>query len=147
CAADLTLSANLPSEYVSDAGQRVDLYRRIALIRTGEQRSDLLDELIDRYGEPPAPAVALLDIALLRARASELGVTEIKQEHGRLLVSFEQADFVRLSILCGDKQFKGRLLLNAGSKPYVSLRLNPNEQALPTAQKLLETYADTAGVQ
>ena len=147
CAADLTLSANLPSDYVPDAGQRVDLYRRIALIRTGAQRSDLLDELIDRYGEPPAPAVALLDIALLRARASELGVTEIKQEHGRLLVSFEQADFVRLSILCGDQAFKGRLLLNAGSKPYVSLRLQPGEEALPTAQKLLETYADTAGMQ
>ena len=147
CAADLMLSANLPSDYVPDDGQRVDLYRRIALIRTGEQRSDLLDELIDRYGEPPAPAVALLDIALLRARASELGVTEIKQELGRLLITFEQADFVRLSILCGDADFKGRLLLSAGSKPYVSLRLKPDEEALPTAQKLLEKYADTAGMQ
>ena len=143
CAADLTLSANLPADYVSDPGQRVDLYRRIALIRTGEQRSDLLDELIDRYGEPPAPAVALLDIALLRARASELGVTEIKQELGRLMLSFEKADFVRLSILCGDPDFKGRLLLSAGSKPYISLRLGPDEEALPAAEKLLEKYADT----
>ena len=67
CAAELLLSANLPNEYVPDAGQRIDLYRRIALIRTEEQRSDMLDELIDRFGEPPEEAVALLDIALLRA--------------------------------------------------------------------------------
>lgn len=143
CAAEFTLSANLPAEYVSDPGQRVDLYRRIALIRSEDGRSDLLDELIDRYGEPPAEAVALLDIALLRAQASEQGLTEIKQENGRLLLTFAQADFRRLSILCGDKDFSGRLLLNAGSTPYLSLRLNANETPLKMAQILIQKYAET----
>ena len=143
CAAEFTLSANLPAEYVSDPGQRVDLYRRIALIRSEEGRSDLLDELIDRYGEPPAEAIALLDIALIRAQASEQGLTEIKQENGRLLLTFAQADFHRLSILCGDKDFSGRLLLNAGSTPYLSLRLNANETPLAMAQILIQKYADT----
>ena len=108
CAADLTLSANLPATYVSDPGQRVDLYRRIALIRSEDARSDILDELIDRYGEPPKEAIALLDIALLRAEASAAGVTEIKQQDGRLLLTFQNADFQRLSILCGDTDYKGR---------------------------------------
>ena len=99
---NLTLSANLPADYVPDPGQpRLDLYRRIALIRSEEGRSDLLDELIDRYGEPPAEAVALLDIALLRAEAGDQGVTEIKQDAGRLYLTFAQADFRRLSVLCG----------------------------------------------
>lgn len=110
-AAELLISANLPADYVADAGQRVDLYRRIALIRTDEQRSDMLDELIDRFGEPPAEAIALLDIALLRAKASEQGIAEIKQQDGRLLLTFSETDFARLSALCGDSEFKGRLLL------------------------------------
>lgn len=143
CAAEFTLSANLPATYVSDSGQRVDLYRRIALIRSEDSRSDLLDELIDRYGEPPVEAIALLDIALLRAQASEQGLTEIKQENGRLLLTFAQADFRRLSILCGDKDFSGRLLLNAGSTPYLSLRLNANETPLKMAQILIQKYAET----
>ncbi len=143
CAAEFTLSANLPTEYVEDPGQRVDLYRRIALIRSEEGRSDLLDELIDRYGEPPTEAIALLDIALLRACASEQGITEIKQENGRLLLTFAQADFRRLSILCSDKSFSGRLLLNAGSTPYLSLRLAPNETPLEMAQILIQKYAET----
>lgn len=143
CAAEFTLSANLPAEYVSDPGQRVDLYRRIALIRSEEGRSDLLDELIDRYGEPPAETIALLDIALLRAQASEQGLTEIKQENGRLLLTFAQADFRRLSILCSDQDFSGRLLLNAGSTPYLSLRLNSNETPLKMAQILIQKYAET----
>ena len=144
CAAELLLSANLPSSYVPDAGQRVDLYRRIALIRTEEQKSDMLDELIDRFGEPPQEAVALLDIALLRSQASEQGISEIKQQDGRLLLTFAETDFARLSALCGDDAFRGRLLLNAGSSPYLSLRLNKGEQPLDMAETLVEKYAATA---
>ncbi|MFR3787860.1 MAG: transcription-repair coupling factor [Agathobaculum desmolans] len=144
CAAELLLSANLPSAYVPDAGQRVDLYRRIALIRTEEQKSDMLDELIDRFGEPPAEAVALLDIALLRSQASEQGISEIKEKDGRLLLTFAQTDFARLSTLCGDEAFRGRLLLNAGSTPYLSLRLNRDETPLNMAETLVGKYAQTA---
>lgn len=141
CAAELLLSANLPNEYVPDAGQRIDLYRRIALIRTEEQRSDMLDELIDRFGEPPEEAVALLDIALLRSQASEKGIAEIKQQDGRLLLTFAETDFARLSALCGDSSFKGRLLLNAGSSPYLSLRLERNEKAMDMARLLVDKYS------
>jgi transcription-repair coupling factor (superfamily II helicase) len=144
CAAELTLSASLPAEYVSDPGQRVDLYRRIALIRSEAQRSDMLDELIDRYGEPPAEAIALLDVALLRTQAAAQGITEIRQREGRLLLTWEQADFRRLSALCGAKE---RLLLNAGSAsgaPYISVRLNAGEGAMAVAQNLVKLYAKTA---
>nr|WP_297173368.1 transcription-repair coupling factor [uncultured Agathobaculum sp.] len=144
CAAELLLPANLPADYVEDAGQRVDLYRRIALIRTEEQKSDMLDELIDRFGEPPQEAVSLLDIALLRSRASEQGISEIRQKDGRLLLSFAKTDFARLSALCGDEEFHGRLLLGAGSTPYLSLRLNKGEMPLAMAETLVEKYAATA---
>ena len=144
CAAELLLSASLSDHYVPDAGQRVDLYRRIALIRSEEQRSDMLDELIDRFGEAPAEAVALLDIALLRAKASDQGISEIKQADGRLLVTFAETDFARLSVLCGDPAYKGRLLLNAGSTPYVSLRLNKDEAPMDMARRLVDGYAATA---
>ena len=121
----------------------MDLYRRIALIRTEEQKSDMLDELIDRFGEPPKEAVSLLDIALLRSRASEQGISEIKEQDGRLLLTFAQTDFARLSALCGDEDFRGRLLLNAGSTPYLSLRLNKGEAPLNMAETLVGKYAQT----
>ncbi len=145
CTVELAVSANLPEGYVEDAGQRVDLYRRIASIHTEEDRSDLLDEMIDRFGEPPAPAAALCDIALLRARAAEQGISDIRQKDGRLQVTWEDArtDLRRLSALCGAKQFRGRLLLNAGSPPYVSLRLQPREKALALACSLVDVYTDT----
>ena len=102
------------------------------------------DPWVDRFGEPPAEAVALLDIALLRSQASEQGISEIKQQDGRLLLTFAETDFARLSALCGDDAFRGRLLLNAGSSPYLSLRLNKGEQPLDMAETLVEKYAATA---
>ena len=145
CAAALSVSANLPEHYVEDAGQRVDLYRRIASIRTEDARADMIDEMIDRFGEPPAAAVALCDIALLRSRAAEQGIQEIRQKEGRLLVTWakEFADLRRLAALCGAPDFRGRLLLNAGSPAYVSLRLKPKEAVLDIARALVETYAQT----
>ncbi len=73
CAADLTLNANIPERYVASPEQRMDLYRRIAAIRTNDDASDLMDEMIDRYGEPPKPVLALLDVALLRSAAAKAG--------------------------------------------------------------------------
>ncbi len=58
----------------------MDLYRRIAAIRTNDDASDLMDEMIDRYGEPPKPVLALLDVALLRAAAAKAGVSDITQK-------------------------------------------------------------------
>ncbi|MCD8356196.1 MAG: transcription-repair coupling factor [Clostridia bacterium] len=145
CTIELLVNANLPEKYVEDAGQRVDLYRRIAATHTEEDRADLLDEMIDRFGEPPASAVALCDIALLRSRAAMQGITEIKQQDGRILMTWskEDTDLRRMASLCGARQFKGRLLLNAGETPYVSLRMKPKERVMDLAKDLVLVYAQT----
>lgn len=107
CAAELLLSANLPAAYVPDGRPaRGPVPPHRAYPHGEEQKSDMLDELIDRFGEPPAEAVALLDIALLRSQASGQGIAEIKQQDGRLLLTFAETDFARLSVLCGDSDFR-----------------------------------------
>ncbi|MGN1031595.1 MAG: transcription-repair coupling factor, partial [Butyricicoccaceae bacterium] len=144
CAAELRVSANIPDAYVEDDGQRIDLYRRIALIRTDADRMEMLDELIDRFGEPPREVVNLCDIALLRAAASEQGISELKYQDGRLFLTWQNSDFPRLAALCGDDRYHGRLLLNVSGAPYVSLRLNRGETPLNLALELVKIYADTA---
>lgn len=145
CTIELLVNANLPEKYVEDSGQRVDLYRRIAAIHTETDRVDLLDELIDRFGEPPASAVALCDIALLRANAASQGIMEIKQQDGRLLITWsrDDTDLRRMAALCGAPPFKGRLLLNAGEQPYLSLRMKPKERPMQLAQDLVQIYTQT----
>lgn len=145
CTIKLAVSAGLPERYVPDAGQRIDLYRRIAAVRTEHDREDVLDELIDRFGEPPTTVVTLCDIALLRARAAEQGIVDIRQENGKLRITWAESciDLRRISALCNAKPFLGRLMLNAGTEPYIHLRLKPQEKVLPLAQQLIAIYTET----
>ena len=141
CAADLSVSASIPDRYVPSPEQRMDLYRRIARVRTEEEADDLVDELLDRYGQPPRPVNNLISVALLRGAASSCGITDISQKNGCLLFTVPQFDLQQVSALCAGTKYKGRLLFSAGEKPYLSLRLKPQEDPLRAAQGLVEAYA------
>ena len=141
CAADLAVAASIPDKYVPSPEQRMDLYRRIARIRSEADADDLVDELIDRYGDPPRTVNNLISVALLRAAAAECGISEIAQKGERLLFSLAQVDFQKVSALCGGAAYRGRLLFSAGEKPHLALRLKKGEDPLALAAKLVEAYA------
>ena len=141
CAANLAVSASVPDKYVPSPEQRMDLYRRIAAIRTEADADDLVDELIDRYGEPPRPVNNLISVALLRADAAGAGITDIDQKNGCLLLTIPKFDLRQVSQLCGGEKYKSRLLFSAGDKPYLSLRLKKGEDALRAARALVADYA------
>ena len=138
CSADLTVNANIPERYVPSPEQRMDLYRRIAAIRSSEDASDLLDEMLDRYGEAPRPVLALLDVALLRAAAAKAGVSDITQKKDVLrfqLAQFRPEAVVRV---CGLNKYRRRLSLSAGDNPALTLKLPPGADALEEAMTLAE---------
>ena len=144
CAADLSVAASIPDRYVPSPEQRMDLYRRIAAIRSEEDADDVTDELIDRYGDPPRTVNNLIAVALLRAAAARNGIGQIDQKGIRLNLYLARFDLQRVSALCGQERYGGRLLFSAGEKPYLSLKLKRGEDALKAAQKLVEDYGKTA---
>ena len=140
CAADLTVAASIPDKYVPSPEQRMDLYRRIARIRSESDADDLVDELIDRYGDPPRTVNNLISVALLRAAAAGCGISEIAQKGERLLFVLSQVDFGKVSALCGSTAYRGRLLFSAGEKPHLALKLKKGEDPLKLSSKLVEDY-------
>ncbi len=66
CLIDLRLDAHIPEDYIEDTTQRIDIYRKIATIKSHEDSLDVTDELIDRFGEPPKAVLSLIDVAFLR---------------------------------------------------------------------------------
>ena len=138
CAADLTVNAHIPDRYVPSPEQRMDLYRRIAAIRTDEDASDLLDELLDRYGEAPKAVLALLDVALLRAAAAKAGVSDISQKGNVLRLQLGLFRPAALAAVCGLAKYRRRLTLAAGEVPALSLTLKPGEDVLEAARTLVE---------
>ena len=76
---DLNVDAYIPDSYISSEFQKLDIYKRIAGIETQQDYDDMLEELLDRFGEPGKAVLNLLAIAKLKAIAHQGYVTEIKQ--------------------------------------------------------------------
>ena len=87
---DIKVDAYLPEEYVGDAMQKMELYQRIAGIRRDEEVEELLDELLDRFGEPPQAVLRLLAVAKLKNRVRRLGIRSIVQKPEGYEVAFQE---------------------------------------------------------
>ncbi len=142
CSADLAVSANIPERYVSSSEQRMDLYRRIAAIRSEEEADDLLDELIDRYGDPPGGVSALIQVALLRGEAGRAGVTDIAQKQGYLRFTLGDFDMEKVSALYARPEYKSRLRVEAGAKPCLSLKIRSRTRVLDEARRFVADWQE-----
>ena len=140
CPADIAVTANIPESYVASPEQRMDLYRRIAHIRNEEDADDMTDELIDRFGDPPAAVNALIQIALLRGEAADTGICEISQKQGRIIFSLSDFEMERVSKLYSLPKYKERVKIEAGASPAISLKLRRGEQALDAAVTFVRDY-------
>ena len=140
CLIDVQIQAHIPEKYIENLHQRLDMYRRIADIRSEDDADDVVDELIDRFGDPPVSVTGLVDVALLRNRASALGIREIRQTAGNVLLYVPRIDKTAVSRLVG--QMKGRVLVSAGAKPYISVKLTPGRSVLLELKMILATLAN-----
>jgi transcription-repair coupling factor (superfamily II helicase) len=87
---ELPVDAHLPHDYISSERLRLEMYRRLAEVRSGEDVQEVLAELVDRYGEPPPPVGSLLQVARLRARLVSAGLTDVTRQGN--FVRFAPAD-------------------------------------------------------
>ena len=139
CTADLNVTANVDKTYVSRGEERMDLYRRMAAIRNEEDADDLLDEIVDRYGEPPKGVLNLIDIALLRANAQKAGVQDIKQKAGDVFFTLHNLNFDAVSTLCADENYKHRLVFVATAKqPTLRLKLASGVDSLKQSKVFIQ---------
>ena len=121
CLIDLPMEAHIPEDYIENLAQRLDIYRKIASLESHEQSLELIDELIDRFGDPPKSVQGLIDIALLRAAAAKLGFTEISQKGVVMLFFPKNLDMEVASRLAA--HLKGRVMVNAGQKPHIAVKM------------------------
>ena len=146
CTADLNVTANVDKDYVSRGEERMDLYRRMAAIRCQEDADDLLDEIIDRYGEPPKGVLNLVEIALLRANARKVGVCDIKQKATDVLFVLTNLNFDAVSAMCAETDYKNRIQFVASAKePTLRLRLASGIDSLRQAKAFIERYGKHVG--
>ncbi len=141
CLIDLPISAHIPESYIATNAQRLDIYRRIADIRTEDDSYDVYDELIDRFGEPPEAVQGLIEVALLRNLAANIGIYEIRQNADTLLLYQRTLDLSVGSQMSA--ALPGRVMINAGSKPYLAVKQRAGLTSLDTLREALQAVKVT----
>lgn len=124
CLIDIRIDAFIPEKYISNQAQRVDCYRKIAMIENEDDAYDVTDELIDRYGDIPRAVEGLIEVAKLRRKAQKLHLTEIIQSGDSMLFypeNTEKKTMERVSAV-GGKYGKAMMLVLATDKP--NFRIN-----------------------
>lgn len=116
---DLMADAYIPTDYIKNEFQKLDIYKRIATIETVEEYSDMEDELIDRFGDIPGQVTNLLDIAIMKANAKKAQITDITGNKICMkIVMYDKADIQAERIPELIKEYNGQLRFTAVSSPY-----------------------------
>lgn len=126
CVVDIQIDAHIPENYIESLPQRIDAYKKIAVINTKEESMDLIDEFVDRYGDPPDAIVGLINVSLLRNTAAKLGITKISQRNNCLLFYITSPEISQIKAL--SENFKGRVLFNSLTDSYISVRLEQRQK-------------------
>ncbi len=144
CTVDIKLDAFLSKAYITVGAQRMEMYKKIARISTEADFEDILDELCDRFGEPPRPAVNLCRIALLRGTGIRCGMKKITQIDETLRFVPEEFDPALWQMLAV-KLPQAALRASLSPEPGATLRVPKSTSsfaAVDFALNVLEKYAE-----
>ena len=146
---DLDIDAYIPDKYIRNEYQKLDIYKRIAMIESREEQDDMLEELLDRFGEPPKAVQNLLSIARLKAEAHQAFITEVTQKGDFIkLVMYEktQADPKKIEQMV--QKYQGKMKFVIDTRPYF-LYTKPRKSAKDNKDVLeltREMIEDIAGI-
>ena len=118
---DLNISSYVPEDYIEDSAQKIEIYQDIAGAKTEEDVQNIIDEIIDRYGEMPAEVYNLLEIARIKNLCRKTNVTKLQQKQNDVVIYFKTlSDEALRDIIL---KYKTKVRFSPGEKPYVTLRI------------------------
>ena len=124
---DLNVTSYIPDEYISDGSQKIEIYQDIALCKNEEDIQNVIDEIIDRFGNMPGELENLLDIARIKYLAKQKYITKIASKKQAVVFTFEQSKF-DIDIQKLIEKYKNRLKFSPGVKPMITLEIGSNNE-------------------
>ncbi len=145
---ELDISAYITEDYINNAMHKIEIYQRIAAIRSEQEIVELLDDLIDRFGEPPISVMNLLSVARIKVLARILRIRSITQNKTNIKLVFEREPNVNLEkVLLLSRQYPGRVSILPG--PPESIQFRAIKLAMPLTtwlEKMLQTLVDPESI-
>ncbi|MCX7903712.1 MAG: helicase-related protein, partial [Caloramator sp.] len=138
---ELKINAFIPSEYIEDEKLKIEVYKKIASIDDNEGKMDMMDELIDRFGDVPKNVENLIEIAYIKALAKKLKIINIKQIDKDVLLYFENADVLSLdNVKELNKKYNNIISFGSVKEPILKIKINKNTELLQILTNILEDF-------
>lgn len=122
---DLDVTSYIPDEYISDSDQKIEIYQNIALCKNEEDIQNIIDEVIDRFGNMPKELENLVDIARIKYLAKALHIEKIASRKSAVLFTFNPStvkEIVNIPKLV--EQYGNKIKFSSGIKPMITLNID-----------------------
>lgn len=136
---DISVDAFIPERYISNPNHRIDIYKRIASVTSQDDASDIMDELIDRYGDIPKPVMNLIEIAKIKADAAECGVCEISEKQNSVVFTFLKDSLMPEIVMELIKKMPHNLKIGASQQPKITYFNKDMKDKLSNIKFVLQT--------
>ena len=144
---DLDATCYIPDEYISDSSQKIEMYQDIALCKNEEDIQNVIDEMIDRFGNMPKEIENLIEIARIKILCKKLNISKVQGKKNFVLFIFEPGE-IKIDIDGLVKKYKNKIKFTQGVKPQITLALdNVSELKMLREVKEVLTNMQNKGVE
>ncbi len=138
---DLNIDAYIPDDYIKYEARKIEIYKKVRSIKSEQQAVEVIDELIDRFGEPVVEVMRLINVARLKITAKQINVIQIKQEGETVSCKFRDADSVNGSQLVEfSNLYRRKVKIKAAKNPQLILKISPDREVDSILLKMLKDF-------
>ena len=123
CQIDLNVTSYIPDSYIKDQNQKIEIYQDIALCKNEEDISNIIDEIIDRFGNMPDEIENLLEISRIKQLAKKKNLIKIQSRKNSIVFTYESNKFDNTSLSDMIEKYGNRIQFSSGLKPMITLKL------------------------
>ncbi len=124
---DLNVTSYIPDEYIQDANQKIEIYQNIALCKNEQDIQNIIDEIIDRFGNMPPELENLIAIARIKYLAKQKKINKIASKKTAVVFTFEP-NKMEMDITELVQKYGNKIKFSAGIKPMVTLEIGTTNE-------------------
>lgn len=124
---DINISSYIPDEYIQESSQKIEIYQNIALCKTEEDIQNVVDEIIDRYGNLPSKLENLIEVSRIKRMCKQKHIVKISQRKENVVFTFDNKKFDLKVVEKLVDKYKNKIKFSTGN-PYITLNLGSNSE-------------------
>ena len=135
---DINVSSYIPDEYIESSTQKIEVYQDIALCKTEEDISEIIDEITDRYGNMPDEVNNLIEITRIKQMCKIANIIKVNQRRENVVFTFNEKEFNIDIVQKLLQKFRNQIKFSPGAVPYITYKIKNLSDTIKEIKEFLE---------